>query len=166
MAQAAERALIDRPFVTAIDVLVGIGWLTTSQVDRWRQGRVDHLERQVTANPSKVSIAVAAVRHWARQQGLSRSDSPVAITGSPTIALLTEGFPKSKPPREPIGSRAPDLIVISSLKGMISTQCADMGDLLFMEGDGPHCLVCADLDRLNTTEKRSGSLPPATPWIQ
>ena len=68
MAQAAERALIDRPFMTAIDVLVGIGWLTTSQVDGWRQGRVDYLERQVTTNPSKISIAMAAFRHWARQE--------------------------------------------------------------------------------------------------
>ena len=53
VALAAERALIDRPFVTAIDVLVGIGWLTTSQVDGWRQGRVDYLERQVTPTPRR-----------------------------------------------------------------------------------------------------------------
>jgi hypothetical protein len=44
--------------------------------------------------------------------------------------------------------RTPDLVVISALKEWICTECAGTGDLLFMEGDGPLCLVCADLDQL------------------
>jgi hypothetical protein len=60
---AAERALVDRHFVTAIDVLVGVGWLTTPQVDQWRRGQVDFLERLVTANLSKISTAMATFRH-------------------------------------------------------------------------------------------------------
>ncbi len=44
--------------------------------------------------------------------------------------------------------RAPDLVVISALKEWICTECAGTGDLLFMEGDGPLCLVCSDLDQL------------------
>ena len=151
MAQAAERALIDRPFMTATDVLVGIGWLTTSQVDGWRQGRVDYLERQVTTNPSKISIAMAAFRHWARQEGLN----PIATYQS-----------RSRNHRPLVGSRAHDLVVISSLKEWICTECTDTVDLLLMEGDGPLCLVCADLYRLDITEKCSRSLRPATTWIQ
>ena len=90
--KAAEEALADRHYVTAIDVLIGIGWLTTPQVDRWRQGRVDYLERQVTANLSKISTAMAAFRRWAQKQGLQpqRDRVPVAIEGSSTIAVLEE----------------------------------------------------------------------------
>jgi hypothetical protein len=47
---AAEAALAKRKFVTAIDVLVGVGWLEPRRVDEWRQGRVDYLERVTVAN--------------------------------------------------------------------------------------------------------------------
>jgi hypothetical protein len=36
--RAAEAALAERKFVTAIDVLVGVGWLEPRRVDEWRQG--------------------------------------------------------------------------------------------------------------------------------
>lgn len=53
VANAAEAVLAERRLVTAIDVLVGIRWLTTSQVDRWRQGRVEYLEsRSQQASPT------------------------------------------------------------------------------------------------------------------
>jgi hypothetical protein len=41
VARAAAGALAQRRFVTAIDVLVGVGWLEPRRVDEWRQGRVD-----------------------------------------------------------------------------------------------------------------------------
>jgi hypothetical protein len=47
--RAAEAALAERQYVTAIDVLVGVGWHTPRRVDEWRQGRVDYLERVVEA---------------------------------------------------------------------------------------------------------------------
>jgi hypothetical protein len=164
--KAAEAALADRHFVTAIDVLVGIGWLTTSQVDRWRQGRVDYLERQVTANLSKISIAMATFRHWARTQGLnpsetaylsrSRDHRPLRFAKSGDRAIeaayrthwVSPELSEAKEHLAEKQGRAPDLVVISALKEWICTECAGTGDLLFMEGDGPLCLVCADLDHL------------------
>ncbi|HYB28050.1 MAG TPA: hypothetical protein VEF89_15645, partial [Solirubrobacteraceae bacterium] len=55
--RAAEAALAKRKFVTAIDVLVGVGWLEPRGVDEWRQVRVDHLERVMVANLGKISTA-------------------------------------------------------------------------------------------------------------
>ena len=165
--KAAEEAIADRHFVTAIDVLVGVGWLTTPQVDRWRQGRVDYLERQVTANLSKISTAMAALRHWAQKQDLnpsetaylsrSRDHRPLRFSksGDPAIEAayrthwVSPELSEAKKERlaEKQG-RVPDLVVISALKEWICTECAGTGDLLVMEGDGPLCLVCADLDQL------------------
>jgi hypothetical protein len=165
--KAAEEALADRHFVTAIDVLVGVGWLTTAQVDRWRQGRVDYLERQVTANLSKISTAMAAFRRWAHKQGLNPSETAYlsrsrddrllrfSKSGDPAIEAayrthwVSSDLSEAKKERlaEKQG-RAPDLVVISALKKWICTECARTGDLLFMEGDGPLYLVCADLDQL------------------
>jgi hypothetical protein len=47
VAKAAEAALAARRVVSAVDILVGIGWLDTPTVERWRRGQVDYLERDV-----------------------------------------------------------------------------------------------------------------------
>jgi hypothetical protein len=42
-----------------------------------------------------------------------------------------------------------DLVVISALRQWTCSQCGtDEGDLLIMDGDGPVCMTCADLDHL------------------
>src|SRR5271166_4619677 len=165
--KAAEAALADHEFVTAIDVMVGMGWLTTPQIDRWRQGRVDYLERMVTASLSKISTAMAAFRHRARSEGLkpsetaylarSRDHRPLRFSksGDPGIEAayrthwISPALSEAKRVRlaEKQG-RAPDLVAISPLRQWSCTECTGTGDLLFMEGDGPLCLGCADLDQL------------------
>ena len=164
--KAAEAALADHQYATAIDVLVGMGWLTTPQVDRWRQGR-DYLERQVTASLSKISTAVATFRHWAQSEGLtpsetaylsrSRDHRPLRFSksGDPGIeaAYRTHWSSPELSEAKKVRlvekqARAPDLVVISPLKEWSCTECGGAGDLLFMEGDGPLCLACADLDQL------------------
>lgn len=48
--RAAEASLAEQRYVAAVDVLMGIGWLSPQVVDRWRQGRVEYLERDVQAD--------------------------------------------------------------------------------------------------------------------
>ncbi|MDQ6948740.1 MAG: DUF2293 domain-containing protein, partial [Actinomycetota bacterium] len=52
--RAAEAALAAQGYVSAIDVLIGVGWLTPQAVDLWRQGRVEDLERVAQANLHKL----------------------------------------------------------------------------------------------------------------
>ena len=73
--RAAEAALAKRRFVTAIDVLVGVGWLEPRRVDEWRQGRVDYLERVTVANLGKISTAMRSFRGWAQARGLRPSET-------------------------------------------------------------------------------------------
>jgi len=165
--RAAGAALTDHQYVTSIDVLVGMGWLTTSQVDQWSQGRVDCLERVVNANLSKVSTAMGVFRRWSQSEGLQPSETGyVARTtdhrrlqfsksGNPRIEaayrthwvspMLSEAKRTRLADKE---SRPPDLLVISPLKEWICGECGGSGGLLFMEGDGPLCLDCADLGHL------------------
>lgn len=94
---AAETALADRHYVTAIDVLVGIGWLSPPLVEDWRRGPIPYLEGVVGANLHKISMAMRYLRHWAEQRGLSpietvyvswaRDQHPLRFskTGAPTI---------------------------------------------------------------------------------
>jgi hypothetical protein len=165
--KAAEVTLADRHFVTAIDVLIGVGWLTTPQVDRWRQGRVDYLERLVTANLSKISTAMAAFRQWVQKEGLNPSETaylsqardhhPLRFSKSGDTRIeaayrthwVSPTLSEAKKERlAGEHNRAPDLVVISPLKEWNCEECGSTGDFLFMEGNGPLCLECADLDQL------------------
>src|SRR5438270_8593614 len=86
--RAAEAALAKRKFVTAIDVLVGVGWLEPRRVDEWRQGRVDYLERVTVANLGKISTAMRSsvgAGAWAEAE---RDRLPCAHTGPPAAAVL------------------------------------------------------------------------------
>lgn len=73
--RAAHAALARNHFVSPVDVLVGLGWLPQTRLDEWRQGRVDTLETVMSANLSKVSRSMTVFRRWARQQGLSPSET-------------------------------------------------------------------------------------------
>ena len=70
IATAAEASLAAQGYVSAIDVLVGIEWLTPDSLKRWRQGQVDYLERVVHSNLSRISEAMKLFRAWAAQRGL------------------------------------------------------------------------------------------------
>src|SRR6266540_7114833 len=72
---AAEAALAARGFVSAIDVLMGLGWLPPGNVDRWRHGRVDCLEGVTTASLPKISRAMTAFRGWAVARELRPSET-------------------------------------------------------------------------------------------
>ncbi len=167
MGHAVVAALADQKVVTAIDVLVGIGWLTRPAVERWRQGRADDLEGLAQVGPHKLSAAMAAFRRSADELGLrpieadylarTRDRRPLrfSTSGDPSIEAayrthwispeLSEAQSARLVERQ---SKPPDLLVISALRDWTCTECEGTGSLLIMEGDGPLCLGCADLDHL------------------
>lgn len=71
----AEQALAKKEFVTSIDILMGMGWLSQADLDRWRRGQVDYLEAVTQANLTKMSRTMRAFRTWARQRGLKPSET-------------------------------------------------------------------------------------------
>jgi hypothetical protein len=166
-ARAAQSALDERGFVTAIDVLLALGWLVPRRVDEWRQGRIVCLEEAVQVDPDKLSTAMRLFEGWARRHGLSPSETRyVARTRArPALrfskrgdddverAYRTHWLSPQLSERERMRlaerqSRPPDLVVISPIKDWTCTACGGSGDLLIMEGPGPLCLTCADLDHL------------------
>ena len=161
--RAAEAALAEQRFISAIDVLLGLGWLTPSHLDQWRQGRVESLESVVQANLSKVMLAMAGFRRWARDRGLNPSETDYvartrgrrqlrfSVSGDAAIerAYRTHWVsPDLSQHAVERQSRPPDLIVISPVKQWTCTSCGDTGDLLLMEDAGPLCLDCSDLGHL------------------
>jgi hypothetical protein len=165
--EAAEVALAERKYVTAIDVLVGLGWLQPPHVEQWRQGRIDYLERVTQADLHKVSSAMSTLRRWAQGRGLKPSGTGYVARsrGRPQLRFSKSGAPEierayrthwvspelSDRKRARLAerqSRPPDLVVVSPIKDWTCSSCGGTGELLIMEGAGPLCMACADMDHL------------------
>ena len=166
--RAAGVALAERKFVTAIDVLVGVGWLQPAKVAEWRQGRVDYLERAVIASLGRISTAMRCFRAWARARGLKPSETAYVArtrdrrplrfskTGDPEIEradrthwVSPELSDRKRARLAERQSRPPQLVVISPVNDFTCSACGSLSEgPLMMEDAGPVCLGCADMDHL------------------
>jgi hypothetical protein len=165
---AAEQVLARQKYVTPVDVCVGIGWLASVRVDDWRQGRVDTLERLLPVHDGKLAEFLEHLQRWAADKGLRRAETEyVAATRDRRALRFTDdGGPRaesawrthwvsadlSDKQSERITQRrsaAPDLVVVQPVKDFTCAECDEVGrDLLIMDGGGPLCMACADMDHL------------------
>jgi hypothetical protein len=164
---AAEASLARAKFVSAVDVLTNIGWLSWRVVEAWRQGRLDNLEDAAQVHPDKLAASLEFLRHWAEGKGLTPSETtylsatrdrrPLRFTAAGDAAIerayRTHWFSPelSEVKRERLAERqnkAPDLVVISPVREWTCAGCGGTGDFLIMEDSGPLCLTCADMDHL------------------
>jgi hypothetical protein len=160
---AAERALASQKYVCAIDVLIGVGWLTSSHVDRWRQGRVPTLAQLAPVDAVKMAAAVAALRRWALDKGLTASPTQYLSAGRDRTQLRFldgddaefrvhwlsgELSPARQQQLTERQNKPPDLVVVEPVASFDCAECGDTGPYLIMSDAGPLCLTCADLDHL------------------
>jgi hypothetical protein len=161
--RAAEAALEAQRYVSAIDVLLRLGWLAPSHVDRWRRGSLDSLDDVIQTNPNKVAAALAAFQRWAHERGLNPSETDyVAQTrdrrrlrftadGDDVIERVYRTHwvsPDLDQRTIERQSKPPDLVVIMAIKDWTCSSCGDTGAILSMDDAGPLCLHCADLGHL------------------
>src|SRR3990167_9234 len=168
---AAESALYHQQHVSPIDVLIGMGWLESSKVQDWHQGRISCLERGVQTSLSKISYAMKCFRSWARKKGLkpsktvylARTRGPkrelrFSVSNNPAIEeqycthyispILSEK--KQELLKENI-EKSPDAVVFIILNNSECSQCKAVltkGSFLYKEVDQAFCLACAKVDHL------------------
>lgn len=164
---AAAAALARHEFVTPVDVCVGIGWLHTSNVEDWRRGRVDDLEYFLPVHDDRLTDLILYLHQWAEAHGLTRTetDDVSATRDRRPLRFFANGDPLKEAAwrsqwisadvpaaqRERIANRQaapPDLIVVQPVKDWTCAECGGTGNLLIMDGTGPLCLTCADMDHL------------------
>jgi hypothetical protein len=166
--RAAEASLAAQNYVSSIDILVGVGWLVPSALERWRRGQIDYLERALQANLSRISEAMNLFRSWAIEKGLAasetqyvtrapmRRDLRFSVSGNPTIERLYRTHwispllsQKKRERLEKKASQAPELVAIQPLhRDWTCHRCGGTGDFLTMEDSGPACLTCVGLGDL------------------
>ncbi len=169
--RAAEAALARQQYVSSVDVLVGMGLLTSAHVQDWRKGRIDFLERVIQGNLKKISFSMKAFRQWAWAKGLKPSET--AYTGRNRGGRVDLRFSKSGDPsieksyrihyvspalserkRESLEERlakAPEPVVFQIIRDSVCSECGGelpRDSLLSMESGQPLCLPCARLEDL------------------
>src|SRR5689334_3326984 len=72
---AAEATLAEQNVISAIDVLLRLGWLPHARLDEWRQGRLIYLEAGIATNLHKISSAMQIFHRWARDRELTPSET-------------------------------------------------------------------------------------------
>jgi hypothetical protein len=167
VARAAGAALERQEYVTAIDVLIGLGWLASVRVDDWRHRRIPFLEAAVQTNLSKISAAMRVFRAWASAAGLrpsetsyvarssgreplqfSRSNDP-AIERAYRTHWISPALTERKRARlEAKASAPPELVAVEPHGEWTCHRCAGSGAWLVMEASGPACLTCLGLGDL------------------
>lgn len=157
VARIADALLAEQRYVRPVDVLVRLGWLAQSNLDRWERGRVPSIDQCVGVDSDKVMTALAALQHWGEDRGLTPSeadyqdlqltadgdaDAERAYRTQWGLADAAE-FVVEHPPRRP-----QPIIVISPHKAWTCASCGETSDFLHMDKAGALCLDCADLGHL------------------
>jgi hypothetical protein len=165
---AAADALAARgASVSAVDVLIGIGWLSPRTVDAWRRGRVECLEQVAPVRPDKLAAVLQCLRDWAAGAGQTPTEAAylAATRDRRPLRFTADGDPAtertwrthwvrhdlSDAARQRVAkaqSKAPDLVVVEPLRQWTCCGCGGSGPLLLMEEGEPLCMACADLDHL------------------
>ncbi|MFI5952504.1 DUF2293 domain-containing protein [Cryptosporangium sp. NPDC051539] len=167
VADVAGRTLATRKVVTPIDVVVGLRWVKSAQVDTWKQGRVGALEDTTAVDAAKLVDAVTALREWAQRSGLSPADATYtaasrdrrtlrftrdgsdAVEQAFRVQWLAPGLTEAR--RATLTERAraaPDLVAHVADEPRTCTGCGGPAGFFVTEGDDTLCLACADLDHL------------------
>lgn len=161
VARAAAAALERQQYVTALDVLVDIGWLAPAHLDDWRHRRIPFLEAAVQAGLPKISAAMRAFRAWAATAGLRPSETayvarsvgrePLQFSRSGDAALerayrthwISPALGERRRARlEAKASAPPPLVAVEPHGAWTCHRCAGTGAWLVMEAGGPACLGC------------------------
>ncbi len=168
---AAEAALAHHQYVSALDVLLGMGLLTPAQVQDWRKGRIDFLERVIHTNLKKISLSMALFRRWAQAKGLKPSETHYVRQGRGgkvdlrfsksgdagieksyrTHFVSPELSERKRQKLEERLSRSPDRVVFQIVRDSACSECGvelERDSLLSMEAEQPLCLACAGLGDL------------------
>jgi hypothetical protein len=169
--RAAEAALARQPYVSAIDVFCGMGLLASTNVDAWRKGRIDFLERMLQGSPGKISSSLSIFRDWAEAKGLHPSEieyarntragtTPLQFTQAAhpemekiyrTHYLSAALSPVKRQQLETKLNRAPQPVVFEIARDSQCAECGatlERGSFLLMEAEQPLCLACAGLAEL------------------
>ncbi len=163
VSEAARQALADHGYVTPLEVLVGLRWLHEAHARLWRQERIGTIEEIAQVDCAHLAEAVRLLGIWAAEQGMiatevdyrstSKEQRPLRFTRDADSGLERGlhthwALPGRREEAAQQPSRRTPPVAIMPLREWTCRDCGGTGDFLVMDGPGPLCLTCADLDHL------------------
>ncbi|SPF52807.1 conserved hypothetical protein [Candidatus Sulfopaludibacter sp. SbA4] len=169
--RAAEAALEDHQYVSAVDVLAGMQLVAPVNVEAWREGRIKVLEALIQGSYEKVAKALDIFRRWAIGRGLKPVEARyVRATPAGEVELqiigrkyagLEEVFRtqyvspelserKQQKLQERLGKPAERAVFLNRRDSACSECGVELpsGSFLYMEANQPLCLACAGMGDL------------------
>lgn len=166
--QIADRELEGKGFVTPIDILLGLGLLAPSCLERWKRGCTECLEEVLQSSLPKISNYLEFLKQWAESKRLkfSRLVYLSSTRNKERLKFTKNGNRDSEEQfsthfvspliikrEQSIQEKfvAPELLCLIVVADRKCAQCGTelpKGSFLFMEKDSPLCLKCANLDQL------------------
>ncbi len=175
--RAAEAALADHRYVSAPDMLMGMGLLNPRHFENWRAGRVDYLERVVQGDLNKISDSMRLFRKWASEMGLKPSETRFMHKSHPlrfsksgndaieaayrTVYLSPELSEKKQQKVAEKLTRETDTLVFQILRDSQCERCGQelgRGRFLTLEAESASCMKCAGLDDLEFLPRGNAGL--------
>lgn len=71
--QHAATLLREKGYVSPVDLLLCLQWLSEPHLREWRLGRVPYLERVVMGNLSRIGFVLGRLRDYGQKEGLRPS---------------------------------------------------------------------------------------------
>ncbi len=176
---SAESVLAEQQHANILDVFIRMGLLLQSHVDAWRKGRIDHLGNLIQSSPKKIARALEVFHGWARERGLTPSDTPPVVEGragtrelhvteDPEVEQFfrrhytSRDLPAGKRKEiEEKSSKAPERVVFEIVRDSKCSECGRelwKGSFLYMEASQPLCLACAGLGDLEFLARGDAAL--------
>jgi hypothetical protein len=75
VATVAGNIVSSKGYVSVVDLMLGLNWLTTDKLNDWEKGRVPYLERVIRANLTKISRIMKEFKRWAVHSKLKLSQT-------------------------------------------------------------------------------------------
>lgn len=69
----AISLLRDKGYISSVDIIMKLGYLSQADYEKWRRGQVDYLERVCKCNLKKLSLINKTIRNLAREKNLKAS---------------------------------------------------------------------------------------------
>lgn len=75
VATVAGNAVSLKGYVSVIDLMLGLNWLTMDKLNAWKKGQVPYLERVIRVNLTKISRTMKEFKAWAVHSKLKPSQT-------------------------------------------------------------------------------------------
>ncbi|KTD62368.1 hypothetical protein [Legionella shakespearei] len=162
----ASHILDEHQYVSTIDILLGLGYLSPSILEDWYRGRLSYLENGLQVGSEKLSFAIQFFHQWANQKGLiprersyiqKASTSTNYLTFSKNAKNETEQYYKTyyispmlsdKKQQSLIEKieKAPEPVVYVVVKDSRCSKCQKeipRGSFLMIDNSEPFCMTCS-----------------------